>query len=179
MLRLQRAIGNAAVGALLEEERSPVHDVIRTSGSPLGGDIRTEMESRLGADFSDVRVHTDAAADDSAASVQAHAYTAGSHVVFQRGMYNPNSHAGKTMLAHELTHVTQQRAGQVDTTPAPGGIRLSHPSDRHERAATENANRVFSGIWTASGSRDEFGQDCAVQRHGTVEGEEDDAEARI
>jgi hypothetical protein len=144
ILRLQRNIGNAAVGALLEEERSPVHDVIRSGGSLLGAGIRHEMEARLGADFSDVRVHTDTAAHESAASVQAHAYTTGSHVVFQRGMYNPTSHAGKTMLAHELTHVTQQRSGAVDGTAAPGGIRLSDPSDRFERAASENANVVMS-----------------------------------
>jgi hypothetical protein len=103
------------------------------------------MEARLGADFADVRIHTDAAAGASARSVQAHAYTVGTDVVFGAGRYDPSSRGGKTMLAHELTHVTQQRAGAVDGSPAPGGIRLSDPSDRFERAAEHNAARVMSG----------------------------------
>jgi hypothetical protein len=145
LLDLQRAVGNAGVGAVLEEERSPVHDVVSSGGgSALAPEVRGEMESRLGHDFSDVRVHTDSAADASARSVQAHAYTVGSNVVFQRGMYDPSSAEGRTMLAHELTHVTQQRAGEVDGSPAAGGIRVSDPSDRFERAAVENAERAMS-----------------------------------
>ena len=146
VLGLQRAVGNAGVGALLEEERSPVHDVVGSGGgSPMAPEIRAEMESRLGADFSDVRIHNDSAADASARSVQAHAYTVGSNVVFQRDLYDPSSTAGKTMLAHELTHVTQQRVGEVDGSPAAGGIKVSDPSDRFERAAVENADRAMSG----------------------------------
>jgi uncharacterized protein DUF4157 len=144
MLGLQRAVGNSGVTGVLDEERSPVHDVLHTGGQPLAPDVRTEMEARLGHDFGDVRVHTDNAAHDSAKSVSAHAYTVGSNVVFQRDMYDPSSSAGKTMLAHELTHVVQQRAGAVDGTSAPGGIRVSDPSDRFEREATANAERVMS-----------------------------------
>ena len=66
VLKLQRAVGNSGVGAMLEEERSPVHDVINSSGSPLEPDCRTRCQARLGHDFSDVRVHTDSAAHDSA-----------------------------------------------------------------------------------------------------------------
>ena len=118
ILGLQRAVGNGGVGALLEEENtSPVHDVLRSGGgSPLAPDVKDEMEGRLGHDFSDVRVHNDGAASESAKSVNAHAYTVGSNVVFQRDQYDPSSSAGKTMLAHELTHVVQQRSGPVDGT---------------------------------------------------------------
>lgn len=158
ILGLQRAVGNAGVGAMLEEERSPVHGVINSGGgSPMAPDIRAEMEARLGHDFSDVRVHTDAAAHESAASVNAHAYTVGSNVVFQRDRYDPGSTQGKTMLAHELTHVTQQRAGEVDGTPTAGGISISDPSDRFERAAVANADRVMSNPLPAT-------QTSAVQR---------------
>lgn len=166
MLGLQRAIGNAGVGAMLDEERSPVHDVVNSGGgAPLAPDVRGEMEARLGHDFSDVRVHTDSAAHESAASVNAHAYTVGSNVVFQRDQYDPGSTAGKTMLAHELTHVTQQRAGEVDGAPAAGGIKVSDPSDRFERAAVDNADRVMSGPAPAAGS--------AVQRDVEEELEEE------
>jgi hypothetical protein len=100
------------------------------------------MESRLGQDFGDVRVHQDGAAHDSAAAVNAHAYTVGSNVVFQHDKYNPSSPEGRVMLAHELTHVMQQRSGPVDGTPAPGGVSVSDPSDRFEREAVANAEHV-------------------------------------
>ncbi len=127
-----------------EEQRSPVHDVVSSGGLPLDTDTRTDMESRMGADFSDVRVHHDSAAHESAKDVGAHAYTVGNNVVFQRDAYDPGSPQGRTTLAHELTHVIQQRNGPVEGTEAPGGIRVSDPSDRFEREAVANADRVLS-----------------------------------
>ncbi|WP_052489284.1 DUF4157 domain-containing protein, partial [Streptomyces sp. 150FB] len=159
MSSLQRAVGNSAAGSLLDRKpapdedqmesggtpRSPVHDVVSSSGGrPLDTDTRSDMESRMGADFSDVRVHTDSAAHESAKGVGAHAYTVGNHVVFQRDSYDPASPGGRTTLAHELTHVIQQRNGPVDGSEAPGGIRVSDPSDRFEQEAVANADRVLS-----------------------------------
>lgn len=144
LLRLQRAVGNHGVSGLAQEERSPVLDVVGSGGSALDTDVRADMESRLGHDFSDVRVHTGDAAHRSAASVQAHAYTVGSDVVFQDGQYDPGSTAGRTMLAHELTHVVQQRSGPVDGTATGDGVRVSDPSDRFEREAAATAERVMS-----------------------------------
>lgn len=142
---LQRTAGNAAVTSMLDDEdRSPVHAVINSPGRPLETDVRSDMEGRLGADLSDVRVHDDAAADASATAVNAHAYTVGSNVVFQRDQFDPDSTAGRITLAHELTHVLQQRSGPVDGTDATGGIKISDPSDRFEREATANAERVMS-----------------------------------
>jgi hypothetical protein len=145
VLGLQRAVGNAGATAALEEERSPVHDVVSSPGAPLDRDVREDMEARLGHDFSDVRVHTDGAADASAKAVNAHAYTVGSHIAFQRSAYDPSSQQGRTTLAHELTHVVQQRSGPVDGTPAPGGVSISDPSDRFEREASATAERAMAG----------------------------------
>jgi hypothetical protein len=98
------------------------------------------MEARFGgADFGDVRIHTGGAAARSAESVGANAYTVQSDIVFRSDAYD------KHTLAHELTHVVQQRAGPVDGTEAPGGIRLSDPGDPFERAAAVTADRVMSG----------------------------------
>ncbi|MCB5168483.1 DUF4157 domain-containing protein [Streptomyces bambusae] len=141
MLRLQRTLGNARTASV---QRSSVHDVVATGGTALDPEVRDDMESRLGHDFGDVRVHTDAAAHDSAKSVNAHAYTVGSHIVFQRDAYDPGSQQGRTTLAHELTHVVQQRSGPVDGTDAGGGIRVSDPGDRFEREAVATAERVMS-----------------------------------
>ena len=145
LLGLQRAVGNAGVGALMEEERSPVHDVIGSGGNSLDAETRTDMESRFGGqDFGDVRVHTDGAAHESAKSVNAQAYTVGSNIVFQQGNYDPGSDSGKHMLAHELTHVVQQKSGPVEGTDAGGGVKVSDPGDRFEREASSNADTVMS-----------------------------------
>ncbi len=173
ILGLQRAVGNAGVGAMLEEERSPVHDVVNSGGgSPLAPDVQEEMQGRLGHDFSDVRVHNDSKAHESAQSVNAHAYTVGSNVVFQRDKYDPGSAAGKTMLAHELTHVVQQRSGPVDGTSAGGGIKVSDPSDRFEREASANAEKAMAGPEPAATAQ-LSASSAAVQRH---EAEEETAQ---
>lgn len=168
LLGLQRAVGNAGVGALVEEERSPVLDVVNSGGgSPLDTETRADMESRLGHDFSDVRVHTDSRAHDSAKAVNAHAYTVGSNVVFQRDKFDTSSTEGRTMLAHELTHVVQQRNGPVDGTPTGGGVQVSDPSDRFETEAAANAERAISVPAPASAAVSPAG--ASVQREADEE----------
>jgi len=103
------------------------------------------MEGRLGAGLSDVRIHTDSTAHRAAEAVSARAFTTGSHIAFQRGQYDPASGAGRQTLAHELAHVLQQRSGGVAGTDAGDGIRVSHPSDRFERAAETTAQRAMAG----------------------------------
>jgi Domain of unknown function (DUF4157) len=149
VLHLQRLAGNESVNTLLGEEReelSPVHQVVGSGGgAPLEPTTRSFMEERIGHDFSDVRVHTGGLADESARSIGAQAYTVGTDVVFRSGSYQPDSPAGQRVIAHELTHVVQQKAGPVAGTPAAGGIRLSDPSDSFEQAAERNADRIMSG----------------------------------
>jgi hypothetical protein len=81
-------------------------------GQALDQDTRSDMEQRFGVDFGGVRLHTDSAAADSAAAVDAHAYTVGQHVVFGQGQYQPQSEAGRHLLAHELAHTVQQQGLQ-------------------------------------------------------------------
>ena len=146
LLALQRAAGNATVSRLLEDEpASPILDVAgRGGGRPLEPAVADFMASRLGQDFGDVRVHTDYAASESARAINAQAYTVGTDVVFQIGRYQPDTPAGQRMLAHELTHVVQQRSGPVDGTPTGGGIRISDPCDRFEQAAERTAEQVVA-----------------------------------
>src|SRR5437660_1645070 len=84
---------------------------LRGGGRPLPTLVRAFFERRLGADFSHVRVHTDAPAANIARSIQARAFTAGADMVFAAGEYDPNTSEGRRLLAHELTHVLQQRSG--------------------------------------------------------------------
>ena len=79
------------------------------AGQPLEASTRALMERSLDHDFRDVRVHTDSRAAESAASINAHAYTIGQHMAFGAGQYMPDTNEGKRLLAHELVHVIQQR----------------------------------------------------------------------
>lgn len=87
-----------------------VHEVLNSPGQPLDLNTRAFMESRFGHDFSQVRVHTDTKAAESAWAVNALAYTVGRDVVFGTGQYAPHSTEGRRLVAHELTHVIQQVA---------------------------------------------------------------------
>jgi hypothetical protein len=149
ILHLQRLAGNAGVVQMLaaeDEDRSPVHDVVGSGGgSPLDAATRSDMESAFGDSFGDVRLHTDAAASQSAESVGANAYTVGSDIVFRSG-HGPGSPTFQRDVAHELEHVRQQREGPVDGTDATGGIRLSDPGDRFERSASQRADEIVGGL---------------------------------
>jgi hypothetical protein len=202
LLHLQRVAGNAGVAGLVAQRRaggddeggdgSPVHDVVSSQGSPLEPGVRREMESAVGHDFGDVEVHTDTRAADSARSVQAHAYTVGNHIVFGEGRFRPDTDEGKHTLAHELTHVVQQRQGPVDGTPAAGGIRVSDPGDRFEREAEANASRVMAGGGGAGGEAaaptaaaplqrhaDESAEEAPVQRQAAEEDKDEEAPAEV
>ncbi len=108
------------------------------------------MSARFGEDLSDVRIHQGGAAAESARAVNAHAYTVGRDVVFGAGQYDPSSPAGQRTLAHELTHVIQQRNGAVSGSDIGGGLAVSDPGDRYERAAAANADRLMSGAAAAN-----------------------------
>ncbi len=113
--------------------------MLRSAGKPLAAPVRQDMEARFGTDFSDVRLHTGPVAARSARAIGARAYTSGSHVVLGDGG------GDKHTLAHELTHVVQQRQGPVAGTEHGNGLRISDPSDRFEREAEATAARVLSG----------------------------------
>src|SRR5581483_10841333 len=93
-----------------------VHDVLRSPGQPLDPTVRAFMEPRFRHDFSNVRVHADDQAAESARFVNANAYTVGHDVIFARGNYAPGSEAGRLLLAHELTHVIQQSSPSSGVT---------------------------------------------------------------
>lgn len=145
VLALQRAVGNAGVTGVIEEERSSVHDIVGGGGGQaIDPALRGKMETALGADFGDVKIHSGPQAAASAAEVGAHAYTTGNNVVLGSGV-DASSPTAQRTLAHELTHVVQQRNGPVDGTPTGGGIKVSDPSDRFEQEAERTADAVTAG----------------------------------
>ena len=145
LLRLQRSVGNAGVGALIGQ--SVVDRALAAGeGRPLEPDVRRFMEARLGADLRPVRLHTGPAATASTRSLDADAYTVGEDVVFREDRYAPGTTAGRRMLAHELAHVVQQRAGPVAGSPNGEGLRVSDPGDAFEQQADQVAERVVSDL---------------------------------
>ena len=82
-------------------------------GQPLSESDRSFFEARLGYDFSQVNLHTGAAADSLNRDLHARAFTTGHDIYFRQGEYHPNSSTGRTLLAHELTHVVQQTGGRA------------------------------------------------------------------
>jgi hypothetical protein len=107
---IQRFSGQST-GQMDNTASASVDRALASPGRPLDTALREDMEHRFGHDFSRVRVHSDAAAEQSARDVNAHAYTAGDNIVFGTGRFAPGTHEGQRLLAHELTHVVQQATG--------------------------------------------------------------------
>lgn len=112
-----------------EEEEQKIHRKERTPQMPMVGPAferyvsslgeggaalpqseRKFFEPRFNRDFSDVRIHTDSRAAQSAQQIDALAYTIDNNIVFNTGQYQPHTDAGRRLIAHELTHVVQQHA---------------------------------------------------------------------
>ncbi len=106
--RIQRASQQAGS---MEIVPASVDRILAGPGKPFDAALQQDMEQRFGHDFSRVRVHTGAAAAQSAREVSAHAYTVGHGIVFGAGQFVPGTSDGRRLIAHELTHVLQQSGG--------------------------------------------------------------------
>jgi hypothetical protein len=112
---------------------SEIGAVLRTSGEPLKEPARGFFADQFGYDFSHVRIHTDARAAASADALDARAYTVGNDIVLGRGEYAPASQTGRTLLAHELAHVVQQRNATAPNDASFTRRRPSRPRRSHKR----------------------------------------------
>jgi outer membrane protein OmpA-like peptidoglycan-associated protein len=170
----QQTLQKKSAGGAEPQTAPPIVDeVLRSPGEPLDAATRAFFEPRFGEDFSAVRVHADAKGAESARAIGALGYAVDRHIVFGRGQFAPGGDEGRRLIAHELTHVMQQRAGA-----GPALRRLGDPSHMPQvltcRPATSNppaATSVFlfpnlvttltaaqksqiatlAGSWTAAG----------------------------
>jgi hypothetical protein len=129
-----------------------VQEVLGAPGQPLGTGTRQFMESRFGHDFSQVRLHTDARAAESAKAVNALAYTVGQDVVFAAGRYSPEA-AGQRLLAHELTHVVQQQGrGEPSVQRQTPSSTATPEADKKESSASaaSTSSPAFDMPWQAA-----------------------------
>jgi hypothetical protein len=145
------AVGNAAFGRLARQGSGllpggAVHPEVeqtinsrRGAGRPLDASTRERVSEQLGDPLADVRVHDDAVAGELARAVSARAFTTGADVYFAAGEHRPGTTDGDELLAHELTHVVQQRGA-----PTSGPMQVSEPGDALEVEA-EAAARDISG----------------------------------
>lgn len=138
------------VEAAAPEVRSAARTLQRAAGEPLPEPLRPALEGALGAPLADVRVHRDAPAARAAGLLAARAFAVGPHVFFAAGAYDPSSPSGLRLLAHELAHAVQQRAGGP-LRAAPAGrpqakLDLGHSTDPHELEADAVAEEVLARL---------------------------------
>lgn len=123
-----------------------IREVLHLPGKPLDPVIRAFMEPRFGHDFSDVRVYIEEQAAASAKTLNAHAYTVGQNIVFADGKYAPGTDEGKELIAHELTHVVQQKQNnQRDIIQRKSGCSSSQDTiitEDHRRARKMLSNAI-------------------------------------
>ena len=107
----------------------------RGGGQPFDPGLQRSMGQAMGADFSGVKVHTDTQADQLNQSIQAKAFTTGQDVFFRQGEYNPGSRGGQELIAHEMTHVVQQKgAAQAPSSNS----EYRHGEDHREGAVARS-----------------------------------------
>ena len=104
--RIQRRVAQAVEQA--HTAPASVDRVLASSGAPLNQTLQQDMGQRFRYDFSRVRVHSGSAAEQSAREINANAYTVGDNIVFGAGRFDTETHDGRRLIAHELTHVVQQ-----------------------------------------------------------------------
>ncbi|HEX8489434.1 MAG TPA: DUF4157 domain-containing protein [Chthoniobacterales bacterium] len=134
----QRGLGNPLSSAAVPPI---VHEVLRSSGEPLDAATRAFMEPRFAHDFTRVRVHTNKKAAQSAAAVNAEAYTVGRHIVFGENRLSSATPAGRGLLAHELAHTVQQRSVRDEPSQFP----VTSPNDATEAEAHHIAESAGAG----------------------------------
>jgi hypothetical protein len=139
--RIRRLAGQSAEP--MDAAPASVDQALAIPGRPLEPALRQDMEKRFGYDFSRVRIHSGAAAEQSARDVDAHAYTLGQDIVFGAGGFAPGTQEGRRLIAHELTHVVQQGPlGQVapQANPSmPSGVIRRQPRPSVKPAAKAKA----------------------------------------
>jgi uncharacterized protein YlaI len=188
---LQHQVGNRAVQRLIaqrqtgpaETDEATANEInqMRGSGQSLDGSVQREMGAKMGADFSGVNVHTSPQADDLNQRLGARAFTTGQDIFFRQGEYSPNSDGGKELLAHELTHVVQQRKGG-DLEPA-AKLVVNPPDDVYEREADQVAKQVTAPASVQAQEEEEDLQakrlqNEPIQRQAREEEEEEELQAK-
>jgi len=95
-----------------DRDKQLINEIIVGGGHSMEYSTKLMMEWLFNENFSNVRIHSDLKAHESSRRLQARAYTYDQHIVFKQSAFDPHSRSGINLLAHELTHTLQQRAGE-------------------------------------------------------------------
>jgi Domain of unknown function (DUF4157) len=131
MPSMSREVSRVSSGKITDGVTNKINNIRSSRGSWLDADTKELMESRFGIDFSNVRIHTDARAAESAEAINALAYTVGQNIVFGKRQYAPSTKVGKRLLAHELVHTVQQRTSGART--------IGFQGDNHSEGVVDNS----------------------------------------
>jgi hypothetical protein len=135
----------------------PFEQILSSSkggGSALPGSTKQYMETRFGADFSSVRIHTGSYAENLSANLHAQAFTHGNDIYFNSGKYSPHTEAGGTLLAHELTHTVQQGASPSHATSVKPSIAKKEIIQRSGAAVPQQLTDAIAKSKTVEGKID-------------------------
>jgi hypothetical protein len=146
--RIQRFSGQS--NGQMDAAPASVNQALASPGSSLDPAIRQDMGRRFGHDFSRVRVHSGASAEQSARAVNAHAYTVGHNVVFGAGRFAPGTHGGRRLIAHELTHVVQQAQTEAASLHRQAAGESEGKEQKGEEKNKEAAEVVVEGLKTVA-----------------------------
>jgi hypothetical protein len=139
-LLMRKGAGDVAAdaeGAVARASSGAAHE--------LPGELRGKFEASLGADLAGVRVHTGAESQHAADAVGARAYATGNDIHFGAGQYDPHSHEGQALIAHEVAHTVQQRGGSPRRQHK---LAVSSAGDAFEAEADRAASAMVSGAPT-------------------------------
>ncbi len=116
----------------------------RGGGQPLDESLQRSMGEAMGADFKDVRVHTDGRADTLNRSLNARAFATGKDLFFKRGEYQTGNQRGKELIAHELAHVVQQENQIIRRKISIQGIEVKSGDDKDGEKIQEILKEIIS-----------------------------------
>ncbi|UCG25601.1 MAG: DUF4157 domain-containing protein [Chloroflexota bacterium] len=164
LTQMQQTVGNAAVQRFLaqrqdagpaevQEEAADSINAKRGGGHSLDPKIAGKAGKAMGENFSDVNVHSDSQADDLSRQLGAKAFTTGNDIFFQSGAYDPGSSDGQRLIAHELTHVSQQSGNPPS---GQGKLTVNDPNDQYEKEADAVADRIMNQPEEAIAQRQEM-----------------------
>jgi len=154
----EAAVQTKAVEAQLaaaSDELETRINAARGGGQPLDDSVRASLEPQFGRDFGEVKVHTDAEANELSQQLGAEAFTTGKNIFFRDDAYQPDSDSGKGLIAHELTHVVQQGAA----APA---LQRQAAAETEEEGGAEKALPPELSVWTVSKVTGEVGIEEAI-----------------
>jgi hypothetical protein len=136
-------------------------------GQALDPNLQASMGQAMGADFSGVKVHTDTQSDQLNQSIQAKAFTTGQDVFFRQGEYQPKSRSGQELIAHELTHVVQQKGGGIQK-PKVSKQQLSIHSSEQNLSVFDRPSQIGSKSALDDVERDEMQGSRGIRRVGAI-----------